>query len=214
MNMKEITELEREIGGIRTTQKYQEMLRVAEEMVSSGNYDHNKMVKICEYSAPYLIEVADFDSMTDEGLQSYINCYLANELGRPYGILTVKGGREKILRRFETFEEAFDFSESAWDMNFDDAYYDSLRIVGIDDTYDVYCIFENSNEYPESIVTVMQIEKKIYGYSRKKWYLRLMDILAMRDASFADEVFELFSDETTEFLTQRIEENLDKDLPR
>ena len=126
--MKEITEVEKEIGGIRTTTKYQEMLAVAEEMAHNKIYNKEKMLDVYKYCLPEYSDAVNFPTK-DILITAFLIAY--KNLLKPYAVLAVNGNEEKYIGRFETFEEAFEFAESIWDENYAGTYYDNIRMPGL-----------------------------------------------------------------------------------
>lgn len=160
-----ITELEKKLKTIRTTEEYQRMYRMVEELDAALEKhepaDSQKMVEVCRYVYPDLWPEDYFETLEGEDLEEeYMEC--AECIKAPYACYII-GNIETVCEyRCATLEMAFINAFERWrtdTLNYEREKYNKSEYVvaGISESHDEYCVFKRDCNVDE-VARILQME--------------------------------------------------------
>ena len=200
---KPVTEIEKELDGIRITPQYQEILKLVKEIEYDQDYSREKMIQVCKYSGS-LPGKENYDLLSDDLLENMFMHEKENIL-TPYIISGVEYSFEpdrcEYIGHYETIEEAFKAADIFWDENVRGTLkYDKISIISIAHDYREYVTFSCAYHFLDNLRTIMKLEERIDGNIKPKWFIQLFGVLAAYDESFCTAFEEIVSDDALSYL--------------
>lgn len=189
-----ITDIERELNGIRTTPEYQEIYKLVEEIEYNQDYSREKMIQVCKYRAS-LSSKEKYDLLSDDLIEKM---YMQDkeDIRTPYIVMAIENSYESDIGNYETIEEAFKVADALWDKNVRNLHkYDMINVISVAHTYHEYVSFYDANYFTYDLKTIMKLEERINGRIKTKWYIQLFGILAAYNEKFCAEFEEIVPDE-------------------
>ena len=163
--MIKITTLERKLNAIRTTDEYQRMYKIVEELDGSIKQgkpaDHDKMVEVCRYVNPDLWPEDYFESMTGDDLEEeYMEC--AEYVKEPYVCLFSDGNDTNCEYQYDSLEMAYIRAFEGWRIstqNYEREKYEKNRyiVAAMNDSHDEYCVFKRDCNLDE-VTRILRME--------------------------------------------------------
>ena len=165
--MSAITDLELKLNAIRTTDEYQKMYTLIEEMENTGELNREKMIRICRYVNPDLYVDPDlwpedyYEKLDDDELEkNYMIC--AESVRYPYVCVVDVGELISYGFRSDMLEMVYSKTLNHWRIvtnNYEREKYErsTYSVSAINETHESYCIFKRDCNLDE-VAKILRIE--------------------------------------------------------